>query len=150
MGRARTRWGVARVALFEAGRGCHDRGGCKGFWVVGGDVLRLAAEHGVMPLSVSKPRGDVLSIGEREEIMLGIGRDETDAAIGRRLGRHRGTIGREIASGEGPLSGACGSGSGGTCRAAQRAEVVAEPEVCRLIKDSGLPNRSPVVRRDHR
>jgi IS30 family transposase len=69
---------------------------------VGLSTLRVAIkEHGVGVLRDRTPRAGALTIEAREQIMIGIADGLSNAEIGRWIGKHRATVGREIKRGGG-------------------------------------------------
>jgi transposase, IS30 family len=102
---------------------------------------RIRRQGGGMVRSGRQHRPGTLSLAEREEIRVGIEAGETDTNMAKRLGRHRGTIGREIAASGGRGRYRAHAAQARAHSAARRPKpgwILARPqlwaEVCELIR----------------
>ena len=89
-------YGVVRVALVELARGATIDEAAVVAGVSPRSVDRFVCEHGRMTLRESTQRPGVLTWEDREEIRVGIERDESNSEIGDRIGKHRGSVWRGI------------------------------------------------------
>ena len=87
---------VVRVALLELARGATIDEAAEVAGVSPRSVDGFVCEHGRMTVRETTPRPGALTFEEREEIRVGIERDESNTQIAQRIDKHRSTVWREI------------------------------------------------------
>lgn len=95
-GRPKLPEAMVRAALAVVARGMRVEDAAAEAGIAVSTLRGRIREHGVVMLRARQHRPNALTFEDREEIRVGIEVQESDAAIGTRIGRPRGTVWREI------------------------------------------------------